>query len=141
MNDIPKHALAGGCICFVLVPSAEIIGDDRINTDDEADGDGINQVLYGLYKGQSGHGVFADLGYKIAVYNIIQRIHGHGDDHGQRHGQQQPEDRFFLHKCLIHNMMISFTCACGSACVLRQYAEKKPHNYQMIIVWRKIELL
>ena len=55
-------------------------------------------------KGNCRHGIFADLRYKKAVNNIVQRVDQHGQYHRYRHGHYERQDFFCFHICLIHSM-------------------------------------
>lgn len=83
VEGVENQAGCGGSIGFFLFPGAQIEGDDRVDADGKSDGDRVNQVLYRKQKGQGGHGALADFCHKKTVYDVVERGHHHGKNHGK----------------------------------------------------------
>ena len=101
------HTMGGCGLGFFTVACAQIQRDHGIDADTEADGDGVGKILDREHQRQRGHGVLADAGHEQAVHNVVQTVHQHGNDIGQRHGYQQRQHRFFFHKGLVHSICIA----------------------------------
>ena len=71
----------------------------------------INKVLYRKYQRQSCHRLLTDLCHKKAVYDVVQWIHQHRQYHRHCHRCQKRQNRFFLHKSIVHSFFLSlFHC-------------------------------
>ena len=110
-----SHAVGGGGLGFLTVACAEMQRDHGVDADAKADGNGVGKILDGEHQRQGGHGILTDARHKQAVHNVVQAVHQHGNDIGQRHGHQQRQHRFFFHKSLVHN-------------TTPKPKHKKPHN-------------
>ena len=125
--DQGKKQPPGSCpVCFFLFRSSQIIGDHSVDPHAETDGDSVDKVLDRVDQGQSCHGVFADLCYKKAVYDIVQRIYQHGDHHRKSHRHDQWKYGLFFHKSFIHLSITPFIMVFADG--LR--AKEKPHNHR-----------
>ena len=68
---------------------AQAAGDQRGDAHRGAHRHRDHQVLHREGQGHRVQGVLAELGHKVAVHHVVQRLHQHGQDHGDRHVQQQ----------------------------------------------------
>ena len=102
VQNVPQNALGRGGVGLFGVLGPQVIGDHRVGADGKADGHGVDQILHRVDQGQGGHGVLADLGHIVAVHDVVQRRHHHGQHHRQRHGQHQRQDGPRFHKALLH---------------------------------------
>ena len=107
VHQAQRHTVGGGSLGLFVVARAKVQCDHGIDADTEADGDGVGKILDREHQRQRSHGVFADAGHKQAVYNVVQTVHQHGNNIGQRHGYQQRQHRFFFHKGLVHSVCIA----------------------------------
>ena len=107
VHQAQRHTVGGGSLGLFVVARAKVQCDHGIDADAEADGDGVGKILDREHQRQRSHGVFADAGHKQAVYNVVQTVHQHGNNIGQRHGYQQRQHRFFFHKGLVHSVCIA----------------------------------
>ena len=102
MDGAEQQALGGSGVSLFLLLGAEEVGDDRVDSNGKADGDGVDKILHWKDQGQGGHSVLADFGHKIAVHNVVQGADQHGQHHGQRHGEYQGKNGPLLHKGMFH---------------------------------------
>lgn len=102
VQDGKDQAVGGGGIGTAAVPRAGIQRDQGVDADAEANGNGVDHVLHRVHQRKRRHGLLTDLGNKKTVHNVVQRVHCHGKHHGQRHGNQQRENRPLFHKSIVH---------------------------------------
>ena len=138
MRQVPEDPQSRRPIGAASILRPQIIGDDRVDSDAKADGHRVDQILNRIDQGQGCHGVLTDFGHKIAVHDIVEGAHQHGENHGKRHGQHQAEYGFFFHKCIVHSKYLF--CAGGSFPKILHVSlptrKKKPHS-RYAAVWRK----
>ena len=66
-----KKSVGCGSVCHFFVACAKVIGNSGVDSDPEANGNGVDHVLDRIDKGQGGHGLLADLCHEEAVHNIV----------------------------------------------------------------------
>lgn len=66
-----KKSVGCGSVCHFFVPCAKVIGNSGVDSDPEANGNGVDHVLDRIDKGQGGHGLLADLCHEEAVHNVV----------------------------------------------------------------------
>ena len=71
MDHRQKKSVGCGGVCHFFVPCAKVIGNSGVDSDPEADGNGVDHVLDRIDKGQGGHGLLADLCHEEAVHNVV----------------------------------------------------------------------
>ena len=140
VHQAQRHAVGGGGLGFFVVARAKVQRDHGIDADAKADGNGVGKVLDGEHQRQGRHGVFADAGHKQAVHDVVQAVHQHGDDVGQRHGHQQRQHRFFFHKGFVHSVWLLLKIDWVRKSFYRDFYAQKSHTMApgRTIVWRKV---
>jgi len=66
-----KKSVGCGSVCHFFVACAKVIGNSGVDSDSEANGNGVDHVLDRIDKGQGGHGLLADLCHEEAVHNVV----------------------------------------------------------------------
>ena len=64
-------------------------GDDGAYPHPGAYPHGDHHILEGEGQRDGGEGVFAEAGHEHGVHRVVQRLHQHGDHHGQAHHRQE----------------------------------------------------
>ena len=66
-----KNPWVAAVSAIFFVPCAKVIGNSGVDSDSEANGNGVDHVLDRIDKGQGGHGLLADLCHEEAVHNVV----------------------------------------------------------------------
>ena len=88
-NKHQKHAVSGGPVGGFLVLFSQRFAQQGIDTHTDTHSKADLHILHRERQGQGGHCAFRDLGNINAVHHVVQCLHNHGQDHGQRHIEQQ----------------------------------------------------
>ena len=86
---------------FFWFSFTERAGQKGVDTDTGTGGNGYHQTLNREGHGYGCQGRFTDLRHKYAVNNIVERLHQHGNNHGQGHGNKQPVNGHGTHFILL----------------------------------------
>ena len=105
-----EDAGVGSLVRHVLLLFTQRAGKQGIDAHGGAAAKGDHQVLKRKCEGHGIQGILTELGHENAVHNVVQRLHQHGDHHGNGHACQQPADRQNAHLVLL------YSCACGVFC-------------------------
>ena len=74
------------------IPFAKAAGNRGVDADAQAGADGDHQRLHWESQGNRSQRVLTDLGDIDTVDDVVERLDHHGDDHGQRHVEEQAAD-------------------------------------------------
>ena len=102
MNQAEKHTDGSGAACGIFLFGSKEKGGCGIDADAKSYGNGGHQVLNGINQGKGSHCIFIELGYKVAVHNVIKRIYCHRCHHRKGHRKNQRQYFPFFHKRLFH---------------------------------------
>ena len=102
MKDVSEKTEGRCGVRLLLEPRAERVRDHGVHADAVADRHRDEQILRRVDEGQRGHRLLADARDVVAVDDVVERVHEHGNRHRNRHGNHERHDRTLLHKCLVH---------------------------------------
>ena len=95
-NSVDRRAVGGLIVLFT-----QTLGEEGVDTDAGTHCHRDHQVLGRKGQTYGGKGVLADVGDENAVHHVIERLHQHGDHHGQGHGNKETVDGHNAHLVLL----------------------------------------
>ena len=107
--DCQYNAMSGGGIGFILTALAQAAGDQAGDAHSGTHCKGDEQVLQGERQTDCGQSLLADLGHKIAVHDIVQRLHQHGEHGWQGHREDQGQHGGGTHFVLLDFLSLHTT--------------------------------
>ena len=102
VEDVAEEAEGRRGVRLLLEAGTERVRDHGVHADAEAHRHRDEQILRRVDEGQRGHRLLADARDVVAVDDVVERVHEHGNRHRNRHGNHERHDRTLLHKCLVH---------------------------------------
>ena len=95
-----EQSVERGTIDLVLISFAQAAGEQGVDADGDAGRHADHDILHGEGERDGVQRILIDIGNfcdEGAVYDIIKRLHEHGQCHRQRHREQQPPNRTHTH--------------------------------------------
>ena len=101
-----EYAVQGHLIGTLVVLCAQRTGNQRVHTHGAAGGEADHQVLGREGQGNCVEGFLADHADEDAVHDVVQRLHQHGNNDGQRHAYNQLADGHYAHFVFFYALIL-----------------------------------